>query len=85
MCGADSGEQMKKFSGLLLWCGGIVGLLVMGLLRLVGKYFGLFPLVVSMALISLLLVGATIKIGIPAMREKKGVTDLGQKDGSNGK
>ncbi len=68
---AASGEQMKKKPSFFLWSGGIVGLLVMGLLRFIGKYFGLFPLVLSMAAISLLLVVATIKIALPAMREKK--------------
>ena len=51
-------------------------MLIMGLLRLIGKYFGLFPLVVSMAVISLLLVVVTIKIVLSAMREKKQGTDI---------
>ena len=73
---ACTNRQMKKISGLFLWCGRIIGVLIMGLLRLIGKYFGLFPLVVSMAVISLLLVVATIKIALPAMREKKQGTDI---------
>lgn len=64
-------EKKRRFTTVLLWSGGFIGLLVMGLLRFIGKYFGIMPLVISMAIISLLLVFATIKFALPAMREKK--------------
>ncbi len=64
-------EKKRNFATILLWSGGLVGLLVMGLLRFIGKYFGVMPLVFSMATISLFLVWATIKFAFPAIKEKK--------------